>query len=151
MLNVLTCECLTEDGITAFLDPSTPVGVVSMKDRTNSHRHAGWTQKFKIRGQETTLKGYLRVSVNEDGTLHGFQIDVQREGAMARALLNAWAAGVNIGLQHGAPLESYVDMFRDWKFEPAGSVECSSAIVQASSIIDYVVRELEMAFLTKQE
>jgi hypothetical protein len=106
-------------------------------------RNMGWTQKFEVGG----MKGYLRVSVNEDGTLHGFQVDLMREGSLGKAMFNAFAAAVNIGLQGGVPLKSYVDMFKDWTFEPKGEVKHSAAVSEAKSILDYIMAELEIAFL----
>lgn len=117
-----------------------------MKYRVNKDRCAGWTQKFKIRGGQTVLSGYLRVSLTETGQCHGIVVDVQREGSMGRALMHAFTASMNIGLQSGIPLKVYLDAFRGWKFEPAGRVECSAMVAEAESILDYVVKELEAAF-----
>ena len=114
---------------------------------TGTNRHHGWTQKFVIKGATDDMKGYLRVSENEDGTLHGIQIDIHREGSFGKAFANAFAASMNIGLQNGATLKQYCDMFRHWKFEPSGMVLFSAAITEADSLIDYVMQELSAAYL----
>lgn len=108
-------------------------------------RTAGWTQKFRILGGQGELKGYLRVS-EVDGRLTEIQVDVHKEGTMSRALLNAWSMSVNIGLAAGVPLKSYLDAFRSWRFDPSGPVECSEAVTEADSILDYIVRELQAAY-----
>lgn len=116
-----------------------------MTQRPN--RYKGWTQKFVIHGSQEALKGYLRVSENEDGTLHGIQIDIHREGSFSKAFANGFAHSLNIGIQSGIPLEKFVEAFRGWKFEPYGEVTCSDNIKRADSLMDYVVRELAVAYL----
>jgi len=112
-----------------------------------TNRYKGWTQKFIIKGRQEEMKGYLRVSERDDGTLHGIQLDIHREGSFAKAFANAFAASMNIGLQNGVPLSVYVEAFKDWKFEPYGKVECSDSIKIAQSLLDYVMRELEVKYL----
>lgn len=108
-------------------------------------KNSGWNQKFKIWGAQGLLKGYLRVT-EQDGKLIEIQVDVHKEGTMARALLNAWASSVNIGLSHGVPLTAYLTAFEGWKFDPSGPVECSEAVTDADSILDYVAKELAAAY-----
>lgn len=116
-----------------------------------SNRYGGWTQKFIITGSQEQLKGYLRVSENADGTLHGFQIDIYKEGSFGKAIVNALAACVNIGIQNGVPLSTYIEQLKGWKFEPTGMVQGSAQVEYAESLLDYVACELEVAYLNKEK
>lgn len=106
-------------------------------------RRSGYTQKVKIAGQ--TL--YLRTGEYENGQLGEIFIDMHREGAAFRSLMNCFAISISLGLQHGVPLEEFVDAFVYTKFEPSGMVAGSPHIKMTTSVIDYIFRELAVTYL----
>jgi ribonucleoside-diphosphate reductase alpha chain len=117
------------------------------KQRRLPNRRAGYTQKAKIAGQSV----FLRTGEYEDGTLGEIFIDMHKEGAGIRSLLNCFAIAVSVGLQYGVPLEEYVDSFVFTKFEPAGMVQGNDHIKMSSSIIDYIFRELAITYLGRTD
>jgi ribonucleoside-diphosphate reductase alpha chain len=117
------------------------------KQRRLPNRRAGYTQKAKIAGQSI----FLRTGEYDDGTLGEIFIDMHKEGAGIRSLLNCFAIAVSVGLQYGVPLEEYVDSFVFTKFEPAGMVQGNDHIKMASSIIDYIFRELAITYLGRTD
>src|SRR5690606_35404274 len=102
------------------------------------NRRKGYTQKAIVGGH----KVYLRTGEFDDGRLGEIFIDMHKEGAAFRAMMNNFAIAISIGLQYGVPLEEFVDAFTFVKFEPAGIVQGNDAIKNATSILDYVFREL---------
>ncbi|WP_237154030.1 vitamin B12-dependent ribonucleotide reductase [Oryzibacter oryziterrae] len=110
-------------------------------------RRKGYTQKAKIGGH--TL--FLRTGEYDDGRLGEIFIDMNKEGSALRALLNNFAISVSLGLQWGVPLEEYVDAFTFTRFEPAGMVQGNEMIKNATSILDYVFRELAVSYLQRYE
>ena len=106
------------------------------------NRRCGFTQKSKIGGH----KVYLRTGEYEDGSLGEIFIDMHKEGAAFRCLMNNFAIAVSLGLQHGTPLEEYTDAFTFTKFEPSGVVQGSECIKMSSSIVDYIFRELAVYY-----
>jgi ribonucleoside-diphosphate reductase alpha chain len=102
------------------------------------NRRKGYTQKAIVGGH----KVYLRTGEYEDGRLGEIFIDMHKEGAAFRAMMNNFAIAVSLGLQYGVPLEEYVEAFTFTKFEPAGMVQGNDAIKNATSILDYIFREL---------
>lgn len=110
-------------------------------------RRKGYTQKASIGGQ----KLFLRTGEYEDGTLGEIFIDMHKEGASFRAMMNNFAMAVSIGMQYGVPLEEYVDAFTFTRFEPAGMVLGNDAIKNATSLLDYVFRELGVSYLGRDE
>ena len=110
-------------------------------------RRTGYTQKAIVGGR----KVYLRTGEFEDGTLGEIFIDMHKEGAGFRAMMSNFAISVSIGLQYGVPLEEYVDAFTFTKFEPAGLVKGNDAIKNATSILDYVFRELAVTYLDRTD
>lgn len=113
-------------------------------------RHAHVTQKFRIYGAQETLTGFLHCDENPDGTLAAVDIDIHREGTMARALARSFCTSLNMGIANGVPLQFFVEEFRDWRFEPSGPVEGSPNVEHCTSILDYVVRELESSYITRR-
>ena len=101
-------------------------------------RRKGYTQKAIVGGH----KVYLRTGEYEDGHLGEIFIDMHKEGAGFRAMMNNFAIAVSVGLQYGVPLEEFVDAFTFTKFEPAGMVQGNDSIKNATSILDYIFREL---------
>src|SRR5207253_2974940 len=108
-------------------------------------RRKGYTQKAVVGGH----KVYLRTGEYEDGRLGEIFVDMHKEGAALRSLLNNFAIAVSLGLQYGVPLEEYVDAFTFTRFEPSGPVQGNDSIKYATSILDYVFRELAVSYLER--
>ena len=111
------------------------------------HRRKGYTQKAIVGGH----KVYLRTGEYEDGRLGEIFIDMHKEGAAFRSLMNNFAIAVSIGLQYGVPLEEYVEAFTFTRFEPQGIVQGNDAIKMATSILDYTFRELAVSYLDRHD
>jgi len=126
---------------------------VIVKEIIKSHREKmpqrrkGYTQKAIVGGH----KVYLRTGEYEDGNLGEIFIDMHKEGAGFRAMMNNFAIAVSVGLQYGVPLEEFVDAFTFTKFEPAGMVQGNDSIKNATSILDYVFRELAVSYLDRTD
>jgi ribonucleoside-diphosphate reductase alpha chain len=110
-------------------------------------RRAGYTQKARIGNH----KIYLRTGEYEDGSLGEIFIDMHREGAAFRSMTNCFAIAVSLGLQHGVPLDEYVDAFLFTRFEPNGIVQGNPYIKMSTSIIDYIFRELAITYLNRHD
>jgi ribonucleoside-diphosphate reductase alpha chain len=108
-------------------------------------RRKGYTQKAVVGGH----KVYLRTGEYDDGRLGEIFIDMHKEGAALRSLLNNFAIAVSLGLQYGVPLDEYVDAFTFTRFEPQGPVQGNDSIKYATSILDYVFRELAVSYLDR--
>ena len=108
-------------------------------------RRKGYTQKAVVGGH----KVYLRTGEYEDGRLGEIFIDMHKEGAAFRSLMNNFAIAISLGLQYGVPLEEYVDAFTFTRFEPQGPVQGNDTIKYATSILDYVFRELAISYLDR--
>jgi ribonucleoside-diphosphate reductase alpha chain len=111
------------------------------------HRRKGYTQKASIGGH----KVYLRTGEYEDGTLGEIFIDMHKEGAAYRSLMNCFAIAISLGLQHGVPLEEFTDAFVFTRFEPNGIVTGNKAITMSTSTIDYIFRELAISYLDRTD
>ena len=110
-------------------------------------RRKGYTQKSRVGGHTI----FLRTGEYDDGSLGEIFIDMHKEGAAFRAMMNNFAIAISLGLQYGVPLEEYVDAFTFTKFEPAGMVQGNEAIKSATSILDYVFRELAISYLDRDD
>ncbi len=108
-------------------------------------RRKGYTQKAVVGGH----KVYLRTGEYEDGRIGEIFIDLHKEGATLRSLLNNFAIAISLGLQYGVPLEEYVDAFTFTRFEPQGPVQGNDTIKYATSILDYVFRELAISYMER--
>jgi len=111
------------------------------------YRRAGYTQKVKIGGQSV----YLRTGEYENGQIGEIFVDMHREGAAFRSLMNCFAIAISLGLQHGVPLEEFVDAFVFTKFEPSGMVKGSPHVKMSTSVIDYIFRELAVTYLGRED
>jgi ribonucleoside-diphosphate reductase alpha chain len=111
------------------------------------NRRKGYTQKAVVGGH----KVYLRTGEFEDGRLGEIFIDMHKEGAAFRSLMNNFAIAVSLGLQYGVPLEEFVEAFTFTRFEPAGYVQGNEAIKNATSILDYIFRELAVSYLGRND
>ncbi|MGY4750594.1 vitamin B12-dependent ribonucleotide reductase [Pannonibacter sp. Q-1] len=110
-------------------------------------RRKGYTQKARVGGH----KVYLTTGEYQDGRLGEIFIDMHKEGAAFRSLMNNFAIAISLGLQYGVPLEEYVDAFTFTRFEPAGMVQGNEAIKNATSILDYIFRELAVSYLGRHD
>ena len=110
-------------------------------------RRKGYTQKAIVGGH----KVYLRTGEYKDGTLGEIFIDMHKEGAGFRAMMNNFAIAVSVGLQYGVPLEEFVEAFTFTRFEPAGMVQGNETIKNATSILDYIFRELAVSYLDRTD
>ncbi len=120
-------------------------GVVARK--TLPGKRAGFTQKATVGGQTI----FVRTGEYEDGTLGEIFVDLHKEGATLRSLMNCFSIAVSLGLQYGVPLEEYVDKFTFTRFEPAGMVTGHDNIKQSTSIIDYMFRMLGFEYLGRED
>ncbi|MFQ5623276.1 MAG: vitamin B12-dependent ribonucleotide reductase, partial [Paracoccaceae bacterium] len=110
-------------------------------------RRKGYTQKAIVGGH----KVYLRTGEYVDGTLGEIFIDMHKEGAAFRAMMNNFAIAVSVGLQYGVPLDEFVEAFTFTRFEPAGMVQGNDSIKNATSILDYIFRELAVSYLDRTD
>ncbi|MDH3918065.1 MAG: vitamin B12-dependent ribonucleotide reductase [Rhodospirillales bacterium] len=110
-------------------------------------RRKGYTQKAIVGGH----KVYLRTGEYEDGTVGEIFIDMHKEGAAFRSLMNNFAIAISIGMQYGVPLEEYVEAFTFTRFEPSGMVEGNETIKMATSVLDYIFRELAVSYLGRND
>ena len=110
-------------------------------------RRKGYIQKASI-GEH---KIYLHTGEYDDGKIGEIFIDTNKEGELVKALMNNFAIAISLGLQYGVPLEEFVDAFIDTKFEPSGKVDGNDRILSATSILDYVFRELAISYLGKED
>jgi ribonucleoside-diphosphate reductase alpha chain len=126
---------------------------VIVKEIVRSHRvklperRKGYTQKAIVGGH----KVYLRTGEYKDGALGEIFIDMHKEGAGFRAMMNNFAIAVSVGLQYGVPLEEFVEAFTFTRFEPAGMVQGNDSIKNATSILDYIFRELAVSYLDRSD
>jgi ribonucleoside-diphosphate reductase alpha chain len=110
-------------------------------------RRKGYTQKAVVGGH----KVYLRTGEYEDGTLGEIFVDMHKEGAAFRSLMNSFAISISIGLQYGVPLEEFVEAFSYTRFEPSGVVQGNDTIKMATSVLDYIFRELAVSYLGRTD
>ena len=110
-------------------------------------RRKGYIQKAQIGNH----KVYLHTGEYNDGKIGEIFIDTNKEGELVKAMMNNFAIAISLGLQYGVPLDEYVDAFIDTKFEPSGNVNGNDRILSASSILDYVFRELAISYLGREE
>ena len=134
---VRVAEMITEKVIHRYL----------AKRRRLPDRRAGYTQKSRIGNH----KVYIRTGEYEDGTLGEIFIDMHKEGAAFRSMTNCFAIAISLGLQHGVPLEEFMDAFLFTRFEPNGVVQGNPHIKMSTSIIDYIFRELAVTYLGRHD
>lgn len=122
--------------------------IVHQSDRRKlPNRRGGYTQKAVVGGH----KIYLRTGDYFDGTLGEIFIDMHKEGASFRSLMHNFAMAISIGLQYGVPLEEFVEAFTFTRFEPSGIVEGNDTVKMATSILDYIFRELAITYLGRHD
>jgi ribonucleoside-diphosphate reductase alpha chain len=123
--------------------PAAPRGI----RRALPNRRSGYTQKAKIGGHSV----FVRTGEYDDGGLGEIFLDMHKEGAAFRSILNSFAIAVSLGLQYGVPLEEYVDAFTFTRFEPNGMVQGHDYIKMSTSVLDYIFRDLAIAYLDRHE
>ena len=110
-------------------------------------RRKGYIQKASIDNH----KVYLHTGEYEDGKIGEIFIDTSKEGELVKALMNNFAIAISLGLQYGVPLDEYVNAYVDTKFEPSGKVYGNDRILSATSILDYIFRELAISYLNRED
>jgi len=110
-------------------------------------RRKGYIQKVSIGNH----KVYLHTGEYEDGKIGEIFIDTSKEGELVKALMNNFAIAISLGLQYGVPLDEFVNAYVDTKFEPSGTVKGNDRILSASSILDYIFRELAISYLNRED
>ena len=110
-------------------------------------RRKGYIQKATIGDH----KVYLHTGEYEDGKIGEIFIDTSKEGELVKALMNNFAIAISLGLQYGVPLDEFVSAYVDTKFEPSGKVYGNDRILSASSILDYIFRELAISYLNRED
>ena len=110
-------------------------------------RRKGYIQKASIGNH----KVYLHTGEYEDGKIGEIFIDTSKEGELVKALMNNFAIAISLGLQYGVPLDEFVNAYVDTKFEPSGKVVGNDRILSASSILDYIFRELAISYLNRED
>ena len=135
---------------------NTPVNNISLNSKIKGlaekrfrmpDRRKGYIQKAQIGDH----KVYLHTGEYNDGKIGEIFIDTNKEGELVKAMMNNFAIAISLGLQYGVPLDEYVDAFIDTKFEPSGNVDGNDRILSATSILDYVFRELAISYLGREE
>jgi ribonucleoside-diphosphate reductase alpha chain len=149
----LKCLTVYRDGsklsqpLNAGVSPQVSGQGIKLQRHRLPQRRRGYTQEAKVAGH----KVFLRTGEYEDGTVGEIFIDMNKEGAAMRSLLNCFAVAISLGLQYGVPLEHFVEQFTFTKFEPNGMVAGHPHVKSATSIIDYVFRVLGIEYLGKTE
>ena len=110
-------------------------------------RRKGYIQKVSIGDH----KIYLHTGEYDDGKIGEIFIDMNKEGELVKALMNNFAIAISLGLQYGVPLDEFVDAFIETKFEPSGEIKGNDRILNASSILDYIFRELAISYLNRED
>ncbi len=110
-------------------------------------RRKGYIQKITIGDH----KIYLHTGEYDDGKVGEIFIDMNKEGELVKALMNNFAIAISLGLQYGVPLDEFVDAFIETKFEPSGEIKGNDRILNASSILDYIFRELAISYLGRED
>lgn len=148
---------LSEEDIEALIEEKDKNDIVKVaekiihryiaKRRRLPDRRSGYTQKAKINGQSV----YIRTGEYDNGQIGEIFIDMHREGAAFRSLLNCFAISISLGLQHGVPLDEFADAFVFTRFEPSGIVTGNEKIKMATSVIDYIFRELAVTYMGRND
>jgi len=132
--------------------PSNNIKTSNLNKQNNNRskmpdRRKGYIQKVTIGNH----KIYLHTGEYDDGKVGEIFIDMNKEGELVKALMNNFAIAISLGLQYGVPLEEFVDAFIETKFEPSGEISGNDRILSASSILDYIFRELAISYLGRED
>ena len=134
------------------IDQDQKISISEKVDRINNRtrmpdRRKGYIQKATIGDH----KVYLHTGEYDDGKIGEIFIDTNKEGELVKALMNNFAIAISLGLQYGVPLDEFVDAFIETKFEPSGEIKGNDRILSASSILDYIFRELAISYLGRED
>ena len=154
-------EKTIDNGIKTISEPTKPKVILTdtnqgfvkkLNDGVNKRfsmpdRRKGYIQKATIGDH----KVYLHTGEYEDGKIGEIFIDTSKEGELVKALMNNFAIAISLGLQYGVPLDEFVNAYVDTKFEPSGKVFGNDRILSASSILDYIFRELAISYLNRED
>jgi ribonucleoside-diphosphate reductase alpha chain len=127
--------------------PTSPAATVRSLRKSLPNRRSGYTQKAKIGGHSV----FVRTGEYDDGALGEIFLDMHKEGAAFRSLLNSFAIAVSLGLQYGVPLEEYVDAFTFSRFEPNGMVQGHDYVKMSTSVLDFIFRDLAISYLKRYD
>jgi ribonucleoside-diphosphate reductase alpha chain len=144
------------------LDTPTDIKAVSLKNSIplknsiidQSNKRFGMPDRRKGYIQKATIgdhKVYLHTGEYEDGKIGEIFIDTSKEGELVKALMNNFAIAISLGLQYGVPLDEYISAYVGTKFEPSGKVLGNDRILSATSILDYIFRELAISYLNRED
>jgi len=151
--SIINEKILTKDKSKNFSeqeDNKTIIQKFNMKNKDRSgmpDRRKGYIQKVSIADH----KIYLHTGEYDDGKIGEIFIDMNKEGELVKALMNNFAIAISLGLQYGVPLDEFVDAFIETKFEPSGEIKGNDRILNASSILDYIFRELAISYLGRED
>ena len=147
LLSSSVSKKITDSKNQSIINDVNPIKVKNNARFKMPDRRKGYIQKAQIGDH----KVYLHTGEYDDGKIGEIFIDTNKEGELVKAMMNNFAIAISLGLQYGVPLDEYVDAFIDTKFEPSGNVIGNDRILSASSILDYVFRELAISYLGKEE
>ena len=139
----------TQNGIDANIDNITTQKLYKKINNRSKmpDRRKGYIQKVSVGDH----KIYLHTGEYDDGKVGEIFVDMNKEGELVKSLMNNFAIGISLGLQYGVPLEEFVDAFIETKFEPSGEIKGNDRILNASSILDYIFRELAISYLSRED
>jgi ribonucleoside-diphosphate reductase alpha chain len=127
---------------------------LGLKNNSNDNKRFGMPDRRKGYIQKATIgdhKVYLHTGEYEDGKIGEIFIDTSKEGELVKALMNNFAIAISLGLQYGVPLDEFVSAYVGTKFEPSGKVHGNDRILSATSILDYIFRELAISYLNRED
>ena len=153
-IKITTALSQNIDNITKKQSEKNQIGVINNKSNINIHQRSKMPDRRKGYIQKTTVgnhKVYLHTGEYDDGKVGEIFIDTHKEGELVKALMNNFAIAISLGLQYGVPLDEFVDAFIDTKFEPSGKVNGNDRILSATSILDYIFRELAISYLGRED
>ena len=142
------------DNLTKKQSEKNQINIINNKSSINIHQRSKMPDRRKGYIQKTTVgnhKVYLHTGEYDDGKVGEIFIDTHKEGELVKALMNNFAIAISLGLQYGVPLDEFVDAFIDTKFEPSGKVNGNDRILSATSILDYIFRELAISYLGRED
>ena len=146
-------KSLIQNSVTENQKTSQTQDINQLKDKNFNFRRR-MPDRRKAYIQKATIgenKVYLHIGEYEDGKIGEIFIDTNKEGELVKSMMNNFAIAISLGLQYGVPLEEYVDAFIDTKFEPSGKVNGNDRILSATSILDYIFRELAVSYLGRED
>ena len=147
-------DVITTEKLKSKLSKNNKSENIKKKDNKSNEKRFQMPDRRKGYIQKATIgdhKIYLHTGEYDDGKIGEIFIDTNKEGELVKALTNNFAIAISLGLQYGVPLEEFVDAFLDTKFEPSGKVFGNDRILSATSILDYIFRELAISYLGKED